>query len=308
MGEYKLAYPIHTLDDKELLPAGTVLTHEVMQELREAGREFSSVTAKLLGHRTIRKDLMTFFSQPPYDIIFSDPSETTAVLSVMEKVQLSMPILKSLDHFKDNDFYTYRHMLLVFAMTIRLSRDLVDPHGLMREAMASPSHDFGKICVPMDILKKTHPLSRTERNILEHHTLAGYVLLNYYADDPTQLAARIARDHHERANGSGYPIGLNANDYMVEIVVVSDIYDALISPRPYRPTSYDNRTALEEICDMAEKGILDPGIVKILVVANRRLKANPAASVISKDRRGDPPGDNVYGKMTGDNCPEASAG
>ena len=90
--------------------------------------------------------------------------------------------------------------------------------------------------------------------------------------------------------------------------MVGVFFEALISPRPYRPTSYDTRTALEEICGMADKGRLDPGIVKILVMANRKAKPNPSACVISKERRGEPPGDNVYGKMTGDYCADASDG
>ena len=60
------------------------------------------------------------------------------------------------------------------------------------------------------------------------------------------MAARVARDHHEFRDGSGYMRGVKLNDPMVEIVAVCDIYDGLLSPRPYRTAAYDNRTALEE--------------------------------------------------------------
>jgi HD-GYP domain-containing protein (c-di-GMP phosphodiesterase class II) len=187
-------------------------------------------------------------------------------------------------------------MLLVLALSIRISQVLMnDPDDLMQGAIASPSHDFGKICVPLEILKKNTPLTVVERKNLEHHTLAGYVLLRYYIPDPQQLAARIARDHHERMNGTGYPKGITAKERMVEIVVVSDVYDALISPRPYRPTSYENRTALEEICDKAENGEISWEVVKALVAVNRREKNDYNSCTISDERRGAPPADNIYG-------------
>jgi HD-GYP domain-containing protein (c-di-GMP phosphodiesterase class II) len=296
MNEYKLQYPVRTLADDELLPAGAVLDEETLQELSAAGNRSASQSVKLLTYGSIKKDLVDFFSLPPYDIIFANSHRFTPTLDVLGQVYLPLPILESLDHFKEYDFYTYRHMLLVLALSIRISQSLMkDPEDLLQGAVASPSHDFGKICVPLEILKKNTPLTSAERKILEHHTLAGYVLLRYYIHDPRQLAARVARDHHERMNGTGYPMGITAKDRMVEIVVVSDVYDALISPRPYRPTSYENRTALEEICDKAENGDISWDVVKALVSINRREKKDYNSCSVSDERRGVPPADNIYG-------------
>jgi HD-GYP domain-containing protein (c-di-GMP phosphodiesterase class II) len=82
--------------------------------------------------------------------------------------------------------------------------------------------------VPLHILKKTTPLTRTERGIIEHHAAAGYVLINYYYKDIQPLTCRVALDHHERKDGSGYPRGIIFKDPLVEIIAVGDIYDALI--------------------------------------------------------------------------------
>lgn len=296
MDEYKLQYSVGTLAGKELLPAGTVLDEETLQELNKAGNNPFPQSVKFLTYRSVKNDLLDFFSQPPYSTIFANSHRYTPTLDVLDKIYLPLPILESLDFFKEYDFYTYRHMLLVLALSIRLSQTLMkDPEDLLQGAVASPSHDFGKICVPLEILKKTTPLTLAERKILEHHTLAGYVLLRYYISDPRQLAARIARDHHERMNGTGYPLGITAKDWMVEIVVVSDVYDALISPRPYRPTSYENRTALEEICDKAENGDISWDVVKALVSINRREKNHYHSCTVSDERRGVPPADNIYG-------------
>jgi HD-GYP domain-containing protein (c-di-GMP phosphodiesterase class II) len=147
----------------------------------------------------------------------------------------------------------------------------------------------------LEILKKSDPLTRTERGVLEHHTAAGYVLLSYYHKDPQSLAARVARDHHERKEGSGYPGGIKLRDRMVEIVAVSDVYDALISLRPYRPVSYDRRTALEEIIGMGERNEVSWDVVRTMVSHSRKDKPRFSEITVSAEKRGAPPPGNVYG-------------
>ncbi len=124
---------------------------------------------------------------------------------------------------------------------------------------------------------------------MKHHALAGYVLLCYYLRDTSNIAAIVARDHHERKDCSGYPCGIPLADRMVEIIAVSDIYDALISPRPYRPVSYDNRTALEEVTKMAERNEIGWEVVKALVSHNRKEKPHYSESKVSSEKRGHPP-------------------
>jgi HD-GYP domain-containing protein (c-di-GMP phosphodiesterase class II) len=167
--------------------------------------------------------------------------------------------------------------------------------NLIRESMAGPIHDLGKICIPLKILKKTNPLTRTERGIIEHHTSAGYVLLSYYLKDSDSFLAKVAKEHHERRDGSGYPLGISVTDQMLEIIMVSDIYDALISTRPYRGTAYDNRTALEELTRMAAEGKLGWDVVKALVACNRGTKPHYKECIVSTEERGAPPKDNRYG-------------
>ena len=103
------------------------------------------------------------------------------------------------------------------------------------------------------------------------------------------------RDHHEKKDGSGYPRGIPLEDLMVEIVAVSDIYDALVSSRPYRPISYDNRTALEEITGMAGRNEISWEVVRALVAHNRKAKPHSSECSISTEKRGTPPPGNVYG-------------
>jgi HD-GYP domain-containing protein (c-di-GMP phosphodiesterase class II) len=235
-------------------------------------------------------------SQFPYSTIFSLRDQTDQSLGMIEKVELPHAILEILDYFKEHNFYTYRHLLMVYMLSLFLAQELLtDFEDLIREANVGPTHDLGKICVPLEILNKRTPLTLSEHRILEHHVAAGYVLLSYYLRDTQNLTAIVARDHHERRDGSGYPLGVLLQNRMVEIVVASDIYDALLSPRPYRSAPYDNRTALEEITCMAQRGELAWDIVQVLVAHNRKRRTHYSECTVSSEKRGSPPGGNSYG-------------
>jgi HD-GYP domain-containing protein (c-di-GMP phosphodiesterase class II) len=121
------------------------------------------------------------------------------------------------------------------------------------------------------------------------------VLLSYLLQDPRSFAARVAKEHHERRDGSGYPLGISLRDRMVEIIAACDVYDALLSPRPYRPIPYDNRTALEEIIEMAQGGKLSWDVVKTLVSHSRKDRPHFRECRVSTEKRGIPPPDNLYG-------------
>lgn len=296
MSVLTLLYPVHTLDNRLLLPAGTVLSEETLDELISSSSTTSHETYCLLRYGSVKEDLLKFLSQPPYQGIFTDQQQISHLMNLTEGVHIVHPVLESLDYFRQQDLYTYRHILIVFALSTLLAEDLVSDYEIrIQEAAAGPSHDFGKVCVPIDILRKSDALTRTERGVLEHHSAAGYVLLSYYHQDTQNLTAKVARDHHERKDASGYPRGILLVDHMVEIVAVADVYDALISPRPYRPISYDNRTALEEITAMAEQNQIGWEVVRALVAHNRKAAPHYSECTLSAEKRGTPPPGNLHG-------------
>jgi len=292
MKTVKLDYPVHTLDNRLLLPACKELTSESMDELIATNKDTSYRALSFLEHGTVYQDMLHILQKPPYNTVLNK----TVTLTLMKKISFIHPLLKFLDYFKESDFYTYRHSLVVFAMSINLARDLLEePEDWIMTLMAGTIHDFGKICVPLQVLKSNDPLTRAERSILEHHTLAGYVLLCYLLQDRRSFAAQAAKEHHERRDGSGYPLGISLRDRMVEIIAVCDVYDALLSPRPYRPTPYNNRTALEEITEMAQGGKLSREVVQTLVSHNRKDRPHFRECRVSTEKRGIPPADNLYG-------------
>jgi HD-GYP domain-containing protein (c-di-GMP phosphodiesterase class II) len=299
MPPLRLHCPVYTLDKQILLPENTVISTKTLLRLISSNSQTSYKTYSLFRHGSVKKDILNSLEKHHYPVIFADHEKTNTIMHVLEDVHLILPVLESLDYFKNYDLYTYRHILMVFALSTLLSIDLLagrtDREGLIREFLAGPTHDMGKICVPLDVLQKRVPITQRERNTLEHHALAGYVLLSYYFRDRHNFFAKVARDHHERKDGSGYPRCIKLREQLIEIVAVTDVYDALISPRPYRPISYDNRTALEEITAMAERGQFNWKVVKGLVALNRASKPHFDKCSISLEKRGTPPPHNTYG-------------
>lgn len=301
MTTLRVLYPIYTLDKQQLLSENTQNLTKALATLISSSSPTSYKRHSLLKYGSVRDDLMNFLYEPNYQIIFADRKKALDMLSLLGSAPLILPLLESFDYFKYHDFYTYRHILIVFALSTYLSMDLLpDSEALTKQTLAGPNHDFGKLCVPFDVLQKTNPITRTEKGILEHHAVAGYVLLSYYYRDMHNSFAKVARDHHERRNGSGYPRGIKLKDLIVEIVAISDIYDALISPRPYRSIPYDNRTALEEITTMAENKQLRWKVVKALIACNRKSKPHYSICKISCERRGTPPAKSNYGVIVED--------
>jgi len=304
-----LRHPIRTLDNQLLFPPETLLTEEALDAVIDSHRADSYQTYPLLSYGSVREDCLNFLSLPPYATIFGDKKEIDDLLKLFETVHFSIPILQSLDYFKQHDLYTYTHVLMVFAWSTLLAKDLIpDYEECIRLAATGPTHDIGKICVPLHILKKMTPLTKMERGFLQHHAAAGYVLLGYYYKNRRHLACAVALDHHERRDRSGYPRGNLLEDPLVEIIAVSDIYDALIMPRPYRSGAYDNRTALEEITEMAKQNKIGWDVVKALIAHNRASHPHYRELTISPERRGTPPPNNVYGITAEETDPKDRTG
>lgn len=137
--------------------------------------------------------------------------------------------------------------------------------------MAAPLHDMGKIAIPDAVLMKPGKLEEDEMAVMRRHPRIGYELLAGSQNRFIQVGALIALRHHERYDGSGYPDGLAGEAIPLEarIVAVADVFDALISPRPYKE-AWTIDAALAWL--YAQRGrLFDPHCVDALMRGRERL-------------------------------------
>lgn len=123
----------------------------------------------------------------------------------------------------------------------KISRALAEEIGMSKDfcdtlEIAAPMHDIGKIGIPDSILLKNGGLNEDEFEVMKTHTRIGYEILKDSPSPYLQMGAVIALNHHEKYNGQGYPNKLKGKSIPIEarIVAVADVFDALITQRPYK--------------------------------------------------------------------------
>jgi putative two-component system response regulator len=173
-----------------------------------------------------------------------------------EKIQETMEHLRKAVHttiqilltaIEIKDPYTAGHQRRATDLAIAIATDMGLPRNIIEGIrVAGAIHDIGKIPIPVEVLSKPSKLSTTEYALLKEHAQHGYEILKDVAS-PWPLA-KMAHQHHERLNGSGYPQGLKGENILLEarILAVADVVEAMASFRPYRPAPGID-AALEEI-------------------------------------------------------------
>ncbi|TFB24270.1 HD-GYP domain-containing protein [Filobacillus milosensis] len=134
------------------------------------------------------------------------------------------------------DDYLYNHSVNVTVYTLVLAKELGFTNRQTEEiGIGSMLHDIGKMKVPKNIINKPGKLTNIEFEVVKEHTTYGYETLKQFKHLPPNVAY-CAYQHHERLDGSGYPLGLrepNIHEY-AKIMAVSDVFDAVTSNRVYR--------------------------------------------------------------------------
>lgn len=139
----------------------------------------------------------------------------------------------------------------------------MSPEETEQISFFSIMHDVGKIHIPDNILKKPGPLTPDEWAVMKTHCISGEKILG---NKPFYKTAReIARSHHERWDGSGYPDGLTGDSIPLaaRIVTVADVFDALTHARPYKP-AWPLEKAVAEM-KMHSGKMFDPEILEVFL-------------------------------------------
>ncbi|HOO70996.1 MAG TPA: HD domain-containing phosphohydrolase [Spirochaetota bacterium] len=133
------------------------------------------------------------------------------------------------------DPYTAGHQRRVADLARSIADEMTLPYNKIEGIrMAGTIHDLGKISIPAEILSKPGRISPIEFSLIKGHPQTGYDILKTI-DFPWPVAD-IVHQHHERLDGSGYPLGLTGDDILIEskIIAVADVVEAMASHRPYR--------------------------------------------------------------------------
>ncbi|BDU49626.1 HD domain-containing phosphohydrolase [Haliovirga abyssi] len=152
------------------------------------------------------------------------------------------------------DPYTVGHQKSVSEISVKIGKEMGFSKDRLRGLeIAGILHDLGKVAIPIEILTKPGKLMEEEFNLIKKHSEIGYDILKDIKF-PWEIAEFVLQ-HHERINGSGYPLGLKGDNISLEskILAVADVIDAMASHRPYR-AALGLKSAMEEI--EGKKGIL----------------------------------------------------
>ena len=175
--------------------------------------------------------------------------------------ELLKRILQAAGYRDDN---THEHTQRVGALAARLARGLgLGDREIAMIHRTAPLHDIGKIAIPDSILLKPGKLTDEEFEVVQTHAALGARVLSNSGSDLLNTAEVIARHHHERWDGGGYPAGLagEAIPIAARLVHLADVFDVLLHERPYKE-SWTLEAAVEEIARGAGTDF-DPEAVRV---------------------------------------------
>lgn len=178
--------------------------------------------------------------------------------------QITKDLMKAIDDndalavdistLKTSDEYTFKHSVDVATMAMIIAKQMkMSAKDIHNIGIAGLLHDMGKSKIPNEILNKPARLTDEEFAIMKQHSALGYKILKDKKDINDTIAIAVLQ-HHEKMNGRGYPLGCTADKIIpyAKILSVADVYDALVTERPYKK-SFSQRTAVEMILSMTEE-------------------------------------------------------
>lgn len=253
---------IYSNNKKLLVKEGQHLTKNCIRKIKESGNDVIYINDSAIYKdynnmsnnfkHEVHKAIESIFGKTS---ITTDNNENTkenecVIDDIIDNVINNRNIVISLQDIRAYDRYTFYHSLnvailsLVFGITLGL-----DKEGLNSLFVGALLHDIGKVFIKDGILNKPDKLSLNEFKKMKSHPKKGFEYINkYYQDIPLEAKMGIL-EHHERCDGSGYPYKKKDNEISLfgKIIAIADVYDAMMSDRPYR-----KRLRLVETIDYLE--------------------------------------------------------
>jgi HD-GYP domain-containing protein (c-di-GMP phosphodiesterase class II) len=173
---------------------------------------------------------------------------------LMRAIDENEAVAVDISALKVSDEYTFKHSVDVATMSMIVGRK----HGLSDKevyelGISGLLHDVGKSKIPNEILNKATKLTDEEFAMMKQHSLFGYGILKEKNDLSNSIKLGVLQ-HHEKMNSTGYPMGVSSDkiNLFARIISVADIYDALVTERPYKKP-FSPRDALEMIMSMTNE-------------------------------------------------------
>ncbi|MDS1029731.1 HD-GYP domain-containing protein [Bacillota bacterium LX-D] len=250
----KIAQNVYSSEGYTLLSAGVVLSEQFINKLRyfkvpavyiEDGflpevqvNDLVSGRTRLESKKAVKEITNEVKTQLKNKRGFNInvPKLLSSVKRITEELGSSKNLIVNMTDIRTTDDYTYSHCVNVCVLSLLLGVSLnLTEANLNLLGIGALMHDIGKVMIPEDILNKPGKLTDVEYELMKKHTTFGYEILSKQRDIH-KLSARIAWEHHERIDGSGYPRGLTKKEIhrYSQIVAMADVYDALVSPRIYK--------------------------------------------------------------------------
>jgi HD-GYP domain-containing protein (c-di-GMP phosphodiesterase class II) len=181
------------------------------------------------------------------------------------QIDLNSNLLLNLSHLKTYDLYLFSHVVNVCILAVIIGKELrLNPEELKDLGMAALLHDFGMIQIDRSIYDQSGKLTSEQWVEIKKHPDYAYDMLS--ENDLAPEVLQGIQQHHERINGSGYPLGLKGPEISQfgKIIAVADVYDACISPRKHRKrfTPYE---ALKNL--LGDSHLFDIKILKAFIAS-----------------------------------------
>lgn len=274
-----LAQDVRDCQGGFLLPRGTPLNDYIIQKLEELGVDYVQVSNRERSSELSYINCQVF--EKRYKGSVDEIRHLALELTRGKKVHISTinrmtrtiasareepkHIIGCLGNIRDKDDYTYYHCLNVALYSTMIAGWLnLVKNDINTVAQAALLHDLGKTHIPKELLNKRDKLNRYEMEEIKKHPVYGYEMVKDNLRIPEEIKDVILM-HHERENGSGYPLGANGERLSIytKIVAVADVYDAMTSDRPYKKalTPFDAFEEFYSVC----RDTLDMHIVNTLL-------------------------------------------
>ena len=171
--------------------------------------------------------------------------------NLMNAINSTDAIAVDISALKTSDEYTFKHSVDVATMSMVLAKQQgLSQKQIYEIGVAGLLHDIGKTKIPLDILNKPARLTDEEFAVMKQHPVFGYRMIKGRDEFSNEICMAVLQ-HHEKMNSKGYPVGFPSDKITqyARILTIADIYDALVTERPYK-SAFSQREAVEMIMSM----------------------------------------------------------